>query len=79
MRAQEVLDALRKHPFEPFRLQLTNGQSYEIHHRDFATVTRSSVFIGLSSGEDEIPDRAIQCDLLHVVSLEPINGARKPT
>jgi len=79
VRAQEVLDALKRHPFEPFRLQLTNGQSYVIPGRDFAWVTRSSIFIGLPSGDDEIPDRAIQCDLLHVVSLEPINGARQPT
>ena len=79
MRAHEILDALRRHPFEPFLLQLTNGQSYMVPGRDFAWVTKSSVFIGVPSGSDEIPDRSIQCDLLHVVSIGPVNGAAKAT
>jgi len=76
MRYQEIFETLHKLPFEPFRLQLTNGQSHEVLHKDFAWVTRSTLYIGIPSGDDEVPDRAIQCDLLHVVAVEPLNGSR---
>jgi len=76
MRYHEIYDVLHKSPFEPFRIQLTNGQSYVIHHPDFAWITRSSVLIGIPSGEDEVPDRFNQYDLLHVVGIEPVDGAK---
>ena len=74
MRFQEVYDTVHKQSFEPFRLQLSNGQSHEVHHPDFAFLTRNSVYVGIPSGDDAVPDRAIQCDLLHVVAIEPVNG-----
>ena len=77
MRYQELYDVLHKVPFQPFRIQLSNGQSHVIRHPDFAWLTRHSVYVGLPSGQDEVPDRGIQCDLLHVVAIEPENG-RKP-
>ncbi|MBI1825147.1 MAG: hypothetical protein HY287_12300 [Planctomycetes bacterium] len=75
MRYQELVETLHRLPFEPFRLQLTNGQSHVVRHKDFAWVTRSTLYIGIPSGDDEVPDRAIQCDLLHVVAIEPVNGS----
>lgn len=75
MRQQEVRDLLRKEPFQPFRIHLSNGQSYDIRHPEFAALTRRTVFVGVSSGKDDVPDRMIECDLLHVVALEPIDGA----
>jgi len=79
MRYQELYDVIHRHPFEAFRMRLTDGQSHTIRHPDFAWLTRGCVYIGLPSGEDEVPDRAVQCDLLHVVSIEPVtvrNGRR---
>jgi hypothetical protein len=78
LRRQEVYEALHKVPFQPFRIQLSNGQSHVIHHPDFAWLTRTSVLIGLSSGDDDIPDGFAQCDLLHVVAIEPADGIRGP-
>lgn len=74
MRLTEIQDALAKQPFEPFRIHLSSGQSYEIRHQEFSGLTRTSLFVGVSSGQDEVPDRMIQCDLLHIVALEPVNG-----
>ncbi len=74
MRFNDVQDVLRKQPFEPFRLHLSSGQSYVVRHPEFAGLTRTSVFVGSPSGDDDIPDRMIQCDLLHVVAIEPVDG-----
>ena len=75
MRYNELYNVLHKVPFEPFRIQLTNGQSYVIRHPDFAWLKRTSILIGHSSGEDDIPDDHTECDILHVVAIEPSNGA----
>ena len=76
MRHEELYKALHKSPFHPFRIQLTNGDSWVIRHPDFAALSRSSVLVGISSGDDEIPDTFNQYDLLHVVGIEPLNGAK---
>ena len=79
MRQHEIRDILRKEPFRAFRVHLTNGQSYEVRHPELAALTRHSMDIVLpvNGSEDtngEAPDRMIQCDLVHVVTVEPIDG-----
>jgi hypothetical protein len=71
MTANQLRDALRKQPFEPFRVRLTTGQAYEIMHPEFAAVTQTSLFVG-EPHDDGFPDRMIQCSWLHVVALEPV-------
>ena len=88
MRYQEIRESLRKQPFEPFRVRLTTGQTYDIRHPEFAWPTRTSLFVGIiENGQSaDVPDLAIQCDLLHIVAIEPIRqrgpqgstGRRKP-
>jgi len=72
MTANELRDALRKQPFEPFRVRLTTGQTYEIRHSEFAAVTQTSLFVG-EPHDDDFPVRMVQCDLMHVVTLEPVD------
>ena len=77
MRHNELYKALHKSPFQPFRIQLTNGESWSISHPDFAALSRTSIYVGITSGDDEVPDTFNQYDLLHVVGIEPINGAKR--
>ncbi len=77
MRYQEMFEALHRQPFQPFRIQLTNGQSHVIRHPDFAGLLRTSVLLFESSEDDDVPDRFDQYDLLHVVGIEPINGRKR--
>lgn len=77
MRYQEMFEVLHRQPFQPFRIQLTNGQSRVILHPDFAGLLRTSVLLFKSSEDDDIPDRFDQYDLLHVVGIEPVNGRKR--
>jgi hypothetical protein len=77
MRFQEVQDALRKQPFEAFRILLTNGDSYVVRHPEFAALSRTSVLVGIPPRGDDVPDRFAQVDLLHIVAIEPTNGRRR--
>ena len=72
MRLHELQDALGKQPFEPFRIRLSTGQAYNVLHPEFAAITRTSLFVGTPATPEEPPERMIQCDLLHVVALEPV-------
>jgi hypothetical protein len=71
---QEVRDALRREPFEPFRFRLSNGSTYEIHHPEFAALTRHSVIAVVPSRDESEVDEVTQCDLVHVLAMERING-----
>jgi len=78
MRMHELQETLRKAPFEPFRIRLSDGRSFEVRHPEFAGLTRHSIFVGDPATDEEGPERMVQCDLMHVVSIEPVNGQTAP-
>ncbi len=70
MTANQVREALHAQPFQPFRIHMSDGSTYEIWHRDFALVTRRVVTIGIPVAGDDMPDRAVWCDPLHITRIE---------
>ncbi|HXG10599.1 MAG TPA: hypothetical protein VNK04_12630 [Gemmataceae bacterium] len=70
MRPDDLRDLLRRHPFQPLRLHLTNGIVFEIGHPDMAVVERSTIKLILPS----VPgtEREAVIALLHVVWVETI-------
>ena len=79
MRLEAIHAHLRKQPFIPFRVFLSNGATHEVRHPEMMWVSRIEVGIALELGEDDIPDRFAYCDPVHIVKLEPINGQTEPT
>jgi hypothetical protein len=73
MRQDDLREALREHPFEPFRIHLTNGMAYEVRHPEMALLTRHSVHVVELAKSGKATERVVKCDLLHVVALEPLN------
>ena len=71
---QDIWKAVRRRPFVPFRITLTEGSTYEIKHPEFCIVTTTSVFIGLlpTDDPDPLPQRSVEVDVSHVVKLEPL-------
>ena len=47
MRPEELRDHLRKRPFRPFRLILTDGRTFEVRHPELAVIGRTTVAVGL--------------------------------
>jgi hypothetical protein len=74
MRPQDVRDHLRKRPFEPFRLTLTDGRTYDVLHPDLAMVGQSTVAVGLARPDapELVYVRLVTVALLHIVQIEPI-------
>jgi len=73
MRPEELLVLLRKRPFVPLRLHMTDGHTYDIRHPEAMMVFRSYAVIGLRPDpETGVPERAEHCALLHIVRVEEL-------
>jgi len=76
MAPEELATAVRRRPFVPFRLTLTEGSTYEIRHPELCMPGRRSAVLGLtaSGASDLLFDHSVTIDLLHVVKLEPLEA-----
>lgn len=77
MRPEQIRNHLRKEPFEPIRVFLSDGSMYDIPHPELAIVSRAEVIIALQAKDDDLPESFVYCDPVHITRIEPING--KPT
>ena len=72
MAPEEIATALRRQPFVPFRMTLTEGSTYEVRRPELCMVGRRSAIIGITSRDDpdRLFDRSVTLDLRHVVKLD---------
>ena len=76
MAPEELRDALRHQPFEPFRLMLTDSTAYDIPHPDLLLVGRRTAVIGLTGQPGQTYyERTVKVDLLHIIRIEPLQTA----
>ncbi len=47
MTLQTFRDLLAQRPFQPFRLVMSSGQTYEVRHPEMAMLTRTSILVGI--------------------------------
>ena len=73
MRQEELQEYARRQPFEPFRIVLTTGTTYDVRHPDLIMVGARSAMIGITHQPNKtVYDRTIKVDLLHVVGIEEL-------
>jgi hypothetical protein len=72
----DLLQALRRRPFMPFRLEVSDGTAYEVRHPELVMVGLGSVLIGVAAEGQSQPlyERTEYVDLRHVVKLIPLNA-----
>ena len=74
MNFETLRDQVRRQPFGPFRVYLSDGSHYDVRHPEMIAVSRRDVAIPLGPRKGEVADRLAICDPLHIVRVEPING-----
>ncbi len=75
MAPEELRDMLKQQPFEPFRLVMTDGVSFEIRHPDLLMVGHRTATVGVTGHPDQVLyERTIKVDLLHVIRVEPVKA-----
>ena len=72
MTVQTFREMLSRRPFQPVRLTLSSGQSYDIRHPEMAMLTRTSILIGTDFAEDGVPAEFKILSLLHVTAIESL-------
>ena len=76
MVAEELRGTLKQQPFEPFRIVMTDGVSYDIRHPDLLLVGRRTAIVGLTGeASQDYFERSVKVDLAHIILLEPIGAA----
>ena len=80
MRPEQLRDLLRRRPFVPIRLHLSDGTTYDIRHPEQALLTRSTVEVGLEEQPGSgIADQVMYCSLLHIVRVENLPVSATPS
>ncbi len=76
---EELRDALHQHPFEPFRLVMTDGVAFEVRHPDLLMVGVRTATVGLTGQPGQtFYERTVKVDLLHIIRIEPLQIATSP-
>lgn len=70
MSAEEIRELLVKDPFEPFRLRLSSGDSYDIVAPQSVAVMRNRIFVALPGGE-----KWVFIPFLHIAAIEAASAA----
>jgi hypothetical protein len=75
MLSDDLLQNLRKRPFEPFRILVSDGSTYDIRHPELVMVGLGSVLIGVPPAGQAKPiyERVETVSLGHVVKLLPLS------
>jgi hypothetical protein len=84
MRIEDIRGLMRATPFQPFRVYLTNGETYDIHHPDMLLATLGAVHIAAPTpGTNDYGSVRI-VSLVHIVKIEylpplsPVNSNGQP-
>ena len=73
MAPQELRDTLTRQPFQPFRIVMSDGKGFDIHHPDLLWVGLRSATVGLTGEPGKtFYERSVQVDLSHLIRLEPV-------
>jgi len=74
MSPEKLQQHLRRQPFQPFRVFLSDGSSHDVRHPEMALVGRREVVIAIPPTVGRLPDKFVYCDPLHGTRSEPIDG-----
>ena len=73
MTGEQVRDMLRNQPFRPFKLVLIDGREFTVDHPEWAALPPGGrTLLHFTPGETD--SHVTFIDLLHVSTLEPLNG-----
>lgn len=79
MSPADVLAAKRKVPFEPFRIVLDDGRTFDVRQPDRCMVLPSTVIVGVMKREDdELPERVARLDAAQLLDLVPLGRPAAP-
>jgi hypothetical protein len=75
MHPDELLRMVRRQPFVPFRLHVSDGSSYEVRHPEMVLVTRRAAVLAVPDNPTQPAERVVIVAMVHVSRLEELTSA----
>ena len=72
MTVQTLKEMLTRRPFQPVRVTLSSGASYEIRHPEMALLTCTDLLVGTEVSPDNIPAEFKILSLVHITAIDPL-------
>jgi hypothetical protein len=76
MTAESFREILRREPFEPFRVVMSSGESYNVMHPEMALVSARSLVLAIPDPSRAEGERFAFCSYLHVAHIEILKPSR---
>jgi hypothetical protein len=70
MNVETLREFVRRQPFEPFVIRMSNGEVHEILHPECLAIGKNRVVV-----IDPDTDRTVYCALIHINTVEPLQAA----
>ena len=70
MNAETIREYLRRKPFEPFVIRMSNGEIHEIRHPECALLMKTRMVVYYPDD-----DRSVTCPLVHINSVETLQAS----
>ena len=77
MDADELHKVIKRTPFSPVRIHLSDGSHYDIAHPDQIMVMKRWSYVGLPADADGPYDDDVLVDNLHITRVEPVRSGRR--
>lgn len=80
MRREDIRDLTRAVPFRPFRVHISTGETFDIHHPDMIMATTGAVHIGFDdpNAPADAAGRARIVSLYHIQKIETLPTPTPP-
>jgi hypothetical protein len=74
----DIRGFLRKAPFEPFTLVVTNNERFDVYHPELLLVTQTMLALGLtkSTDPDAMAEQMVWLSPEHVLKIEPLKRSK---
>jgi hypothetical protein len=76
MTADSFKEILNRRPFEPFRVVMSSGESYNVMHPEMALVTTRSLVLAIPDPAHADGERIAFCSYLHIAHVETFHPSR---
>ncbi len=74
MHPDDLLSAVRRQPFVPFRLHVSDGSSYDVRHPETILVSRRAAVLAIPDDPAHPAERLVTVAIIHVSRFEELTG-----
>jgi hypothetical protein len=75
MHPDELLRVVRRQPFVPFRLHVSDGSAYDVRHPETILVSRRAAIMAIPDDPAHPAERFVTVAMVHISRLEELTGA----